>query len=145
MQSYLMSIKKEPFDALVRGHKKHEFRRKFSEVRANFLVVFYVSSPVKAIMGVADFGPVIKDKIPALLGLVRTHTWDHPLKLTAEYFAGCEYGYALPLVSIRKFEKPISLEDLRKLVPGFRPPQSYLSLDNPRYSRIRKEVLGYGT
>ena len=126
MQSYLMSIKKEPFDALVRGHKKHEFRRKFSEVRANFLVVFYVSSPVKAVVGVAEFGPVVKDKIPVLLDLARTHAWDHPLELTAEYFVGCECGYALPLVSIRKFEKPISLEDLRKLVPGFRPPQSYL-------------------
>ena len=145
MQSYLMSIKKEPFDALVRGHKKHEFRRKFSEVRANFLVVFYVSSPVKAVTGVAEFGPVIKDKIPALLDLVRTHTWDRPVELVAEYFEGCECGYALPLVSIRKFEKPISLEGLRKLIPGFRPPQSYLSLDNPKYSKIKKGVLGYGS
>ena len=143
MQSYLMSIKKEPFEALARGQKKHEFRRKFSEVLANFLVVFYVSSPVKAIMGVAEFGPVIKGKISALLDLARTHTWNHPLKLTADYFEGREYGYALPLLSIRKFEKPISLEGLRKLVPGFRPPQSYLSLDNLKYSSIKKEVLGY--
>lgn len=144
MRLYLLSIKKEPFDALVCGHKKHEFRRKFSEVRANFLVVFYVSSPVKAIMGVAEFGPVIKDKIPALLDLARTHTWNHLLELTAEYFAGCDYGYALPLLSIRKLEVPISLERLRNLVPGFRPPQSYLSLDNPKYNKIREEAMGHG-
>ncbi|MFH1896479.1 MAG: hypothetical protein ABH814_03370 [bacterium] len=139
-----MSIKKEPFSAMVRGHKKHEFRRKFSEVRANFLVVFYVSSPVKSIMGVAEFGPAIKDKISVLLDLARTHTWNHPLELTAEYFAGCEYGYALPVVSIEKLKDPISLGRLRELVPGFRPPQSYLSLDNQKYSRIKKEVPGYG-
>lgn len=137
-----MSIKKEPFEAMARGHKKHEFRRKFSEVRANFLVVFYASSPVKSIMGVAEFGPVIKDKIPALLDLARMHTWNYPLELTAEYFAGCEYGFALPLVSIRKFEKLIGLGRLREFVPGFRPPQSYLSLDNLQYSEIKKEVLG---
>lgn len=145
MRTFLLSIKKEPFDALVQGQKKHEFRRKFSEVRANFLVVFYVSSPVRAVMGVAEFGPVIKGKIPALLDLAKTHIWDRPLKLVADYFAGCKYGYALPLVSIRKFEKPIGLERLRELVPEFRPPQSFLSLDNPKYERIKKEVLSYET
>lgn len=138
MQMFLLSIKKEPFDALVQGQKKHEFRRKFSEVRANFLVAFYVSFPTKAVTGVAEFGPVIKGRISELLDLAETHTWDHPLELTAEYFAGCEFGYALPLVSIRKFEKPINLERLRELVPGFRPPQSFLSLDNPKYSRIKE-------
>jgi len=145
MRTFLLSIKKEPFEALVQGQKKHEFRRKFSEVRANFLVVFYVSSPVKAVVGVAEFGPVIKNKIPMLLDLARTHTWNHPLKMTAEYFEGCKYGYALPLVSIRKFEKPICLERLQELVPGFRPPQSFLSLDNPKYSKIKKEVFERGT
>jgi len=144
MRSYLLSIKQDPFDALVRGQKKHEFRRKFSEIRANFLAVFYVSSPVKAIMGVAEFGPVVKDKIPALLDLARAHSWDHPLELIAGYFAGCKYGYALPLISAKTLEKPISLERLKKLVPDFRPPQSFLSLDNPKYSRIKKEALGRG-
>lgn len=125
----------------MQGHKKHEFRRRFSEVRANFLVVFYVSSPVKAILGVGEFGPVIKTRIPALLDLAKTHTWDHLLKDTAKYFSGCKYGYAIPLISARKLKKPISLKRLKELVPGFRPPQSYLSLDNPRYSKIREEVF----
>ena len=145
MQTYLLSIKKEPFEALIQGYKKHEFRRRFSEVRANFLVAFYVSSPVKTLMGVAEFGPVIKDKIPVLLDLAKMHSWDHPLKSTADYFSGCEYGYALPLLSAKKLEKPLNLRRLRELVPNFRPPQSYLSLDNPKYTKIRKEVFGNET
>jgi len=145
MQTYLLSIKKEPFEALMRGHKKHEFRRKFSEVRAKFLVAFYVSFPVKTLMGVAEFGPVIKGKIPALLDLAKTHNWNRPPEFTAEYFSGCEYGYALPLLSARKLERPLSLERLRELVSGFRPPQSYLSLDNPKYAKVREEVFGNRT
>lgn len=138
-----MSIKKEPFDALASGQKKHEFRRKFSEVRASFLAVLYVSSPVMAVTGIAKFRPVIKDRIPALLDLAKAHAWNHPLELTADYFSGCDHGYALPLISIKRLEKPISLQRLKELVPGFRPPQSYLFLDNPKYANITKEVFAH--
>lgn len=142
-RSYLLSIKKEPFEALVQGRKKYEFRRRFSKIHTNFFAALYVSSPIKAIMGAAKFGPVIKDRIPTLLDLTKTDDWNHPRELTANYFAGCEYGYALPVISIGKFREPITLDYLRSLASWFRPPQSYLSLDNSKYLKIREEAFAH--
>lgn len=37
---------------------------------------------------------------------------------------------AIPIKSLTLFKKPINLEEIRKIIPNFMPPQMYLNLDN---------------
>ena len=140
MHTYLLSIKQEHFEALLDGRKKHEFRRKFANIDENFMIVFYLSSPVKAICGYGLFGKVIKDRIPRMVEIVSTHAYSSPERII-NYFQNLEQGYALPVKSIRKIDSPISLAQLTSLIPGFKAPQSFLSLDNPKYSIIKEMVI----
>ena len=122
MKTILLSIHKEPFEALLDGRKHHEFRRRFY-LDGPFQVVFYVSSPVKAICGVGIFESPVRDSIKNLARLIKTHSFSSPESLRS-YFEGLEQGYALPVRKIKKIDL-ISLSEIRDQIPGFRPPQSY--------------------
>jgi predicted transcriptional regulator len=41
------------------------------------------------------------------------------------YFAGTDKAIAIELTDIRRLEQPRPLDDLRRVLAGFRPPQSY--------------------
>ncbi|MBI4981101.1 hypothetical protein HZC30_06110 [Candidatus Woesearchaeota archaeon] len=144
MHTYLLSIKQEHFEALLDGRKKHEFRRKFANIKEDFMIVFYLSSPVKAICGYGLFGAVIKDRIQKMVELVSTHEYSSPERII-NYFQNLEWGYALPVKSIYRIDSPLSLAQLTLSVFGFKAPQSFLSLDNPKYNIIKKMVIKHGS
>ena len=131
-----MSIHKDHFEALLNRTKSYEFRRRFSNINENFLCVLYVSNPVKAILGIAEFKPVKKDRIDKLVSLIKKDKYSN-MKNVKNYFKGCNYGYALSLIKIKKLKNFITLNDLRGIIPGFMPPQSYFSLDNIKYKEIK--------
>lgn len=137
MKTILMSIHKEPFEALLDGRKKHEFRRRFY-VDEPCQVVFYVSSPVKAICAVAVFHKPVYDKIDRLLNIIKTHSFSSPQSLN-NYFKDLDYAYALPIDKIKKI-RPITLDELRENVPGFRPPQSYYAFDFIRFEKYLEKL-----
>lgn len=52
------------------------------------------------------------------------------------YFAGADRGYGLSLVNVNRFPLPVSLADLRKLLPGFHPPQSFRYLNARELAKL---------
>jgi predicted transcriptional regulator len=134
MRTYLLSIKPDPFSALVDGRKKHEFRRKFSHINEGFRVVFYVSRPVKAICGIGTFDKPVFATIARLIELIKTHRYSSPQNLK-RYLEGLEMGFALPIKKVKTI-KPVLLEQIRAIIPGFNPPQSYCSLDSQKCSKL---------
>ena len=140
MKTILLSIHKEPFEALLDGRKHHEFRRRFY-LDEPFQVVFYVSSPVKAICGVGIFERPVRDSVENLVGLINTHSFSSPESLRS-YLNGLENGYAMPIRKMRKIGF-IGLSEIRDQIPGFRPPQSYCYFNFDRFRAFLKRLNLY--
>lgn len=119
----LLSVKPQYANTLVNGCKKVELRRKFPVgIAPGTKIYIYSSSPDKKIIGEVSVGEVKKLKLNELwkdVALKSLVPWDD----FKRYFDGCEYGYAVHVVSPVKYESPVCIKDL-----GFesdRPPQSY--------------------
>jgi len=137
-----MSIRKEPFEAILDGRKKHEFRRKFY-INEPCQVVFYVSSPVSAICGVGIFDVPIKASLEELSNVIHSHSFSSEDSLR-DYFKGLDRGYALPVIKSKKIN-PITLNELKEKISGFRPPQSYCSLRRSKFKNFIKRLGLYET
>lgn len=89
------------------------------------MAYMYVSSPVKAITGIVYLG-----KRHCLSDWLKDYKEDsNAVARIKEYMETYHYRYAM---EIDKFQETsqISLDDLRKNVPGFVAPQMYIYLDN---------------
>ncbi len=134
MKEIFLSFKDSYFKPLYYGLKKYEYRNRFcqEETRA----YLYLSGKTRKIIGILELGKPIR------LDLTRGDYKNYPetLKRVDEYISnGCLN--AVPIKSLSLFKKPISLEDLRKEIPGFMPPQMYYDLkNNPKLSDILKNI-----
>lgn len=120
MRKMLLSFKPEVYEKIKSGKKKFEHRRNFPD--EPIMAYMYVSAPVKAITGIVYLGKrhLLSD-------------WKEEFKEDKDAIARIEkyeksYRYAM---EIEKFQETteISLEDLRRDVPGFIAPQMYIYLD----------------
>jgi predicted transcriptional regulator len=128
---------------LCDGRKMHEFRRRFPKETGPFQVIFYISSPVKAICGIALFDKPLFQSIDSLSALIRKHKYSTEESLRS-YLHDLETGVALPLIKIKKIN-PISLDTLRRQVPGFCPPQAYMYYDAQRFKNLNSQLNLYET
>ncbi len=142
MKTILMSIHKEPFEALLDGRKKHEFRRRFY-LSEPCQVVFYVSSPTQAICGVGIFDRPIRGKPDELAKIIKKHSFSSPENLR-RYLEGVSFGWALPLTKIKKVQL-ITLDELREDMPKFRPPQSYCYFNRSTFHKYLVRLELYET
>lgn len=142
MKTILMSIRKERFEAVLDGRKVHEFRRRFY-IKEPCQVVFYVGSPVSAICGVGIFDIPIADTIENLAKIIEGHNFSSATSLR-NYMQGLEKGYALPIRKSKKID-PITLDELRKEIPGFSPPQSYCNLNFYTFRNLVRRLDLYET
>jgi predicted transcriptional regulator len=139
--SYLLSIRSGSAEALMSKTKPHEFRRKFENYQGHAQVFIYVTKPVGKIIGEIIFDTPIEDSIDGLCSLLTQNGFDKETSLR-KYLAGCDVAYALPVVSVRQFENPISLEEVREEFGKFNPPVSYIKLDKPKYLKMRDFLRG---
>lgn len=75
---------------------------------------------------------------PVRLDLTRNDYLNYPdtLKRVDEYILSKDIN-AVPIKSLALFKNPINLEDIRKEIPNFMPPQMYFVLDNhPKLKQI---------
>lgn len=142
MKTILMSIRKEPFEALLDGKKRHEFRRRF-HIKEPCQVVFYVGFPVSAICGVGIFDVPIEDSIENIVKIIEKHDFSSSTSLR-KYLGGLERAYALPIIKSKKIS-PISLGKLREEITGFSPPQSYCSFDTSKFKNLLGRLELYET
>ena len=115
----MLSIKPKYASAIIRGEKKFEYRRnKFSK---HFdTVIMYVTSPVKKVIAEFDVERVITN--------TPINIWNETFDFAGidrdsffNYFKGKDIGYAIKIGEIRKYKKPLNLEDEY----GIKPPQSF--------------------
>ena len=123
MKEIFLSFRPEFFKPLLYGLKKYEYRKRFcnEETRA----YLYLSGKSRQVIGVMELGKPIR------LDLTRENYLNYPetLKRVDKYILNKDIN-AVPIKSLALFDKPIDLDDIRKEISNFMPPQMYFVLDN---------------
>lgn len=127
-QAVLMSIRPEFAEAMIKGTKTVEFRRRFSKRHAGAKVWFYASRPIQSILLTARISHVHHDG-PATLWANHKERAGISEETFAGYFSGARSGFALSLERLRPLTDPIPLDRVRQICPDFRPPQAFRVMD----------------
>ena len=125
----LLSIRPEYAQKIFQEKtKKVELRRVRPRLENDDIVVVYVSSPIKAVVGYFKVIKVVREPIAYLWEMVADKAGVTPEEFY-NYYRGVEVGVGIFFKHIRPFKKPIELERLRQELSNFRPPQSYRYLE----------------
>ena len=124
----LLSIKPEFASKIFDGSKKYEYRRTIFKRKGVKSIVLYVSDPTRLVIGEFEIGDILYDKPDELWA----KTWNHAgitKKGFMDYFTNLTQGYAIAIKQARKYETPLSLNELMIS----QPPQSFRYLNtDPR-------------
>ncbi len=120
----LLSIRPKHAARIFDGTKTVELRRVRPRLGGGDLVLVYVSSPVKAMLGAFEVAFVVAARPAELWNRVKSKA-----ALTRddydEYYREAKMAYGIFLKRKWTLDKPVGLEDLRERAANFRPPQSY--------------------
>lgn len=137
MRKMLLSFKPSVYKNIYEGLKIFEHRRNFPD--EPIMAYMYVSKPVRAITGI-----VYLNNRHELIDWEQEFSYDsEALQRIADYKKS--YRYAMEIAEFQE-TNAISLDDLKRDLPGFVAPQSYIYLDNnPDLLRyIEGKIVGQG-
>ena len=120
----ILSIKPKYCEAIGKGTKKFEFRRKVFQ-KDTKCVYMYSSYPVKKIVGKFLVEKILEDNPKALWESCKGFSGINEHSFFS-YFDGVERGFAIEIKDVRMFQ-PIEPTLLRS---DFHPPQSYCYLSD---------------
>ena len=134
MRKMLLSFKPEVYERIKAGIKIFEHRRNFPD--EPIMAYMYVSSPIKAVTGIVY-----------LANRHNLSQWKEEYRYDSEAVKRIEvyeksYRYAMEILEFQETSK-ISLDELRKNVPGFVAPQMYVYLDNSDLLQYIENVIEY--
>lgn len=135
----LLSIRPEYALKIFNGTKKIELRRVRPRLEKGDLVIVYVSSPTKALLGSFEVERVIEKLVIHLWQDVEEQAGIN-LKEFFNYYQGKTVGFGICLRNIQTFHPPIELERLRREWSEFRPPQGYRYLTPGEFERVQALV-----
>ena len=119
MKKILLSFNPLYYEPVANGEKKFEYRSRFSSEAVE--AYLYLSSPIQKIVSIVEFGKRID-----LEDMKKSYVYDtQAINRIQEYIDKYNKRYAVPIKKVT-FIEPISLDEIRKRIPGFMPPQSYL-------------------
>ena len=123
MKEIFLSFNPKYFKPLLYGLKKYDYRKRFCDEEV--IAYLYLSNKSKYVVGVLELGKPIR------LDKTRNNYLNYPdtLKRVNEYISTRDIN-AIPIKSLSLYEKPISLDEIRDIIPNFMPPQMYYNLDN---------------
>ena len=126
----LISIKPQHAKKIFKGEKTVELR-KSAPTRANkgSYLLIYVTSPIKELWGICKIENIIKEKPDILWKNIGKQTGISKQEFQ-EYYKENNNAYGIELKEIRSLLKnTIKLDNLRDMIPGFMPPQTYGYVD----------------
>lgn len=127
---YLMSIRPRYSRAIFAGSKKYELRKLagLPPIPEGSVVVVYTSGSVRSIVGEFTAGRVIQASPERVWAETRRpgtgigeDAW--------EYIRGARRAMAIEVVEPRLYPRPVTLDEVRRVIPGWMPPMSYKKLD----------------
>lgn len=123
MKEIFLSFRPEYFSPLLYGVKKYEYRKRFCDEET--IAYLYLSGKSRQVVGIVELGKPIR------LDITRDNYLDYSDTLVRvdEYIKNGTI-YAIPIKSLSLLKEPLTLEDIRNVIPNFMPPQMYFVLDN---------------
>ncbi len=126
---HLFSIRPQYAQAIFAGVKKFELRRGVGkEIDTGDTVVVYVSGHVKRIYGVFTVGRIIRGT-PQQVWRAVTIGPTGIGRDAWQYIQGSPRAMALEVLNPRVFPRQPTLNEVRRVLPNWNPPLSYLRLD----------------
>ncbi|VBB07106.1 Hypothetical protein LUCI_2350 [Lucifera butyrica] len=137
----LLSIHPEYVYKIFNGTKAIELRRTRPKIQTGDWVVVYATSPLKALYGMLQVEKVITST-PSILWETTRNVSGISEKNFFSYFHNTNKAYGIFISKKWALPNPLSLEELRQIIPGFRPPQGFAYLDsNSEIIRICKSLI----
>lgn len=134
----LVSVEERHALGMLDGSKRVELRRRAPKVSGAGRMWIYSKMPVAAVTAVAEL-----DSIEILEPTKLWKKYEAALALThdefADYVSGKDQVAAIVLGGVRSVE-PVTLSEMRDLLPGFHPPQFYLTIPSKSKLLRRLEV-----
>src|SRR5208283_1206794 len=111
LMKVLLSIKPEFALRIFDGSKRYEYRRVIFKRRGVETIVVYASDPIRRIIGEFDIGEILHEKPEQLWAQTSNHAGITKDKFM-EYFEKHSKGYAISIRQARKYQIPLSLDEL---------------------------------
>lgn len=124
----MISIRPKYATLFFNGRKKTELRRVRPHIQKGDIVLIYVSSPVKALMGGFKVRKVIQGSPKYLWSTVGEEA-GVTKKEFEDYYSGLSLGFAISFSKVWQLKQPVYLNTLKKRLHHFSPPQSYRYID----------------
>jgi predicted transcriptional regulator len=140
---YLISIKPYYAYQIFRGVKKFELRRNAAgRIEEGSVMVVYASGNVRAIIGEFKVGRIIEGSAEDVWKKVISEEGSGIKGDAWHYIKGAERAMALEVVQPKLYPRKVSLEEIRRIIPGWNPPLSYKLLreGEPVYELIVKRL-----
>ena len=137
MRTILFSFSNYWFQYLNSGKMRFEYRKVLPAEETR--VYYYVSQPVMAVTGIAHYGP--RENLKCWLTLYGNRS-EAVRSRILDYMTDCKY--AVKIYEYIQTNK-IPLKQLRRDVPGFKPPRMYYFIDNtPLLGYLEKNLKPCG-
>lgn len=136
----LLSIKPQYADQIFAGTKQVELRRVRTRLQAGDLVLIYVSSPERALVGSFEVEEIIVEDLPENLNIFWCKVKEKAAinrKIFDDYYQGASVGVGIFCTNIQRFKNPINLDTLRKKKPHLVPPQCYRYLTHGELTWVK--------
>lgn len=124
-----ISVKPEFAYKLIGETKTIELRKNKPNVNIGDFIIIYATVPVKSIIGFGRIKGII-DNTPEFI-------WDNYSEELGidksrynEYFQNTNRAVGIEITSICKLPSAVGLDEIRRFIPRFSPPQSYRYLTN---------------
>ncbi|MCE4625972.1 MAG: DNA-binding protein [Desulfurococcales archaeon] len=126
---YLMSIRPQYARAIFAGVKRYELRKLSGTkpIEEGAIIVVYSSGKVRSIVGEFRVGRVIvatPERVWATVRKPGTGIGDDAWA----YLRGGKRAMALEVVNPLLYPRPVTLDEIRRIIPGWMPPFSYRRL-----------------
>ena len=121
----LLSIKPEFSCKIFDGSKKFEFRKRIFKQSNVKKVIVYETAPTYKVVGEFEIDEIVLDTIDNLWEKTK-HAAGISNLFYRQYFMKSEYGYAIKIKSVKKYDNPISLMEKYNVIA----PQSFVYVED---------------
>ena len=120
-EEIFLSFKSDYCRPILYGIKEYEYRKRFTSKAVK--AYLYLSHPVQEVIGVLDLGK------PLIIEDEKQKIKDSNVLKTIKLAEDSGDKVAIPILSFSLFKNPITLEEIKEIIPDFFVPQSYIYLN----------------
>lgn len=132
-----ISVKPEYAYKIVNHQKTIELRKSLPNVGEGDFVIIYATMPVKTVIGYAKIKRIIKTN-PELMWSENSEKLGIDNEAFKKYYANSTVSVGIEISSAKKLKAGFSLQDIKKSIPSFSPPQTYKYLSIHQALRFYK-------